>query len=272
MTCSFALQGSSLGGLGPCWVRNGVGIGLLEAVGELLEFVGEQVPVAVQRYGCRGMAEPGLDGLDAGALGDEQARAGVAKVVEPQPVGESSLDGCRLEDAGDELLLPQRTALRCGEHQIPRTLRPVGQVGGELVAQEPRQMRRAGGVGLGRPPHQPPIHLGRRLADLAASAKQVEVADTERHQLAGGGQVVLPHNPSGKQLFLEFTDDATLNPDSAFYDRTSRSCGRGPSTTRARLPRHPTVSRSAGRARALARRSVTTYRYMDVMHVTGVWD
>jgi hypothetical protein len=36
------------------------------------------MPVAVQRR--RGMAELGLDRLDARALGDEQARAGVAKV------------------------------------------------------------------------------------------------------------------------------------------------------------------------------------------------
>jgi hypothetical protein len=39
------------------------------------------VPVAVQRHRRRGLAELGLDRLDARALGDEQARAGVAKVV-----------------------------------------------------------------------------------------------------------------------------------------------------------------------------------------------
>ena len=85
------------------------------------------------------MAELGLDCLDARALGDEQAGASVAKVMEPQPVGESRLDGCWLEDPGNELLLPQRTTLRRGEHQILRAVRPLGQVGGELLAEEPRQ-------------------------------------------------------------------------------------------------------------------------------------
>ena len=89
MTCSFAFSKHRLGGLGPCWFRDGVRVGGLEPVGELLELVGERVPVAVQGHRCRGVAELGLDRIDAGAPGDEQARAGVAKVMEPQPVGES---------------------------------------------------------------------------------------------------------------------------------------------------------------------------------------
>ena len=87
MTCLFALSKHCLSGFGPCWVRAGLNVGVLEPVGELLELAGEQVPVAVQCHRRRGMAELGLDRLDAGALGDEQARAGVAKVMEPQPVG-----------------------------------------------------------------------------------------------------------------------------------------------------------------------------------------
>jgi hypothetical protein len=108
----------------------------------------------------------------------------------PQPVGESGPGRRRLEHAGDELLLPQRATLRRGEHQIVRTVRPLGQVRGELLAEEPRQVHRAAGVGLGRPPHQPAIHLGRGLADLAAAAKQVQVPDTQRHQFAGAGSGV----------------------------------------------------------------------------------
>jgi hypothetical protein len=98
MTCSFAFSKHRLSGLGPCWVRDGVGVGRLAPLGELLELVREQVPVAVQRHGRRGVAELGLDRLDAGAMGDEKARAGVAKVMEPQPMGESGPDHCRLED------------------------------------------------------------------------------------------------------------------------------------------------------------------------------
>jgi hypothetical protein len=78
MTCSFAFSKHRLGTLGPCWVRNGIGVGLLEPLGQPLELIGEQVPVAVQRHRRRGMPELGLDRLDARALGDEQTRAGVA--------------------------------------------------------------------------------------------------------------------------------------------------------------------------------------------------
>jgi hypothetical protein len=180
VTCSFAFSKHRLGTLGPCRVRNGVRVGILKPVGEPLELVGEQVPIAVQRHRRRGMAELGLDRLDTRALGDEQTGAGMAKVMEPQPVRESGLGRRRFEDAGDELLLPQRATLRRGEHQIVRTVRTLGQIGGELVAQEPRQRHRAVGIRLGRPPHQPPIHLGRRLANLAAAAKQVQVPDPGR--------------------------------------------------------------------------------------------
>ena len=61
MTCSFALSKHRLGALGPCWVRDGVGVGVLEPVGEPLELVGEQMPVAVQGHRGRGVAELGLD-------------------------------------------------------------------------------------------------------------------------------------------------------------------------------------------------------------------
>ena len=148
MTCSFAFSKHRLRTLGPCWVRDGLGVGILQPVSEPLELVREQVPVAVQRHRRRSMAELGLDRLDARALGDQQARAGMAKVMEPQPVGESRLGRRRLEDAGDELLLPQRATLRRGEYQIVRAVRPLSQVGGELVAEEPRQVHRAAGVGL----------------------------------------------------------------------------------------------------------------------------
>ena len=75
MTCSFALSEHPAGGLGPGWVRGGLGVGVMEPVGEVLGLVGERVAVAVQGHRGRGVAELGLDRLDAGALGDEQARA-----------------------------------------------------------------------------------------------------------------------------------------------------------------------------------------------------
>ena len=83
MTCSFAFPKHRPGILGPCWVRDSLGVGILQPVGQPLKLIREQMPIAIQRHRRRSMAELGLDRLDARALGDEQARAGVAKVMEP---------------------------------------------------------------------------------------------------------------------------------------------------------------------------------------------
>jgi hypothetical protein len=40
MTCLFALSKHRRRGLGPCWVRDGLGVGVLEPVGELLDWAG----------------------------------------------------------------------------------------------------------------------------------------------------------------------------------------------------------------------------------------
>ena len=57
--------------------------------------------VGVQGDAGRGVAELGLDRLDAGALGDQQRRAGVAQVVQPQRVGQPGGAQSRLEEALD---------------------------------------------------------------------------------------------------------------------------------------------------------------------------
>ena len=44
MTCSSAFSKHRLGTLGPCWVRNGVRVGVLKAVREPLELVGNRCP------------------------------------------------------------------------------------------------------------------------------------------------------------------------------------------------------------------------------------
>jgi hypothetical protein len=231
LACSFAFSKHRLGTLGPCWVRDGLGVGILEPVSEPLQLVREQMPVTVQRHRRRGMAELRLDRLDTRALGDEQARAGMAKIVESQPMGKSHPGHRRLEDASDELLLPQRTTLRRGEHQIIGTMRPPGQVGSELVGQKPRQRHRAAGVGLGRPPYQPPIHLSRRLADLAPAAKKVQVPDTQRHQLPGtkprvGGkahqQLIARIDGGGQILDLPRGQEVHVPPDDAGQQHPGR--------------------------------------------------
>jgi hypothetical protein len=107
---------------GPRWGRQSVGAGVLQAVGQRVQLVGEQVPVGVQGDAGRGVAELALDGLDAGPLTDHQRGGGVPQVVQAQLLGQQlgtaigvelgdrlvrGSDG-RLEAVGDELGLPQR--------------------------------------------------------------------------------------------------------------------------------------------------------------------
>ena len=156
VTCSFAFSKHPLGTLDPCWVRDGLAVGVLEPVGELLEPVGEQVPIAVQRHRRRCVAELGPDRLDAGALGDEQRRAGVPKLVQAQRLGQPGHAERRLQQRtwtaedgsarSEELPLVatgrSRTADE-GSSGVPRHRR-VGHLG-RLVAAEPStwQRRRA---------------------------------------------------------------------------------------------------------------------------------
>jgi hypothetical protein len=61
--------------------------GPFEGLGEAVEVVGEQMTVSVQRHGGAGVAELRLDGLHVGAPGDQERRARVAQVVDPQVIG-----------------------------------------------------------------------------------------------------------------------------------------------------------------------------------------
>jgi hypothetical protein len=223
LTCSFVFAKHRLGGLGPCWVRDGVGVGVLQPVGEPLELVREQMPIAVQRHGRRGMAELSLDRLDARPLGDKQARAGVAKVMEPQPVGESPRATAGLKIPATNLC--SRSGPPCGAVNT-RSWGPCGRSANR------RRAARRGSAAEARcgehrswsAPHQPPIHLGRRLANLAATTEQVQVPDTKRRQLAGAkpGVAGKPHQQpiarvdGGGQFFdLPGGQEVHVPPDDA---------------------------------------------------------
>jgi hypothetical protein len=67
----------------------------VEAVGELVQRLGEQVAVAVQRDRGRLVAQVMLHRLDARPFADEQARAGVAKVMDPQRCGKAGGRGLK---------------------------------------------------------------------------------------------------------------------------------------------------------------------------------
>jgi hypothetical protein len=98
------------------------------------------------------VAELALHRLDAGPFTDHQRRRRVAQVIQPQTLRQQSRavltvelgDGFvdhadrRLEAARHELRLPQRPATRRGEHQIIRAVRPIAQVGAQVISDRPR--------------------------------------------------------------------------------------------------------------------------------------
>jgi hypothetical protein len=130
--------------IGTRWVHGSLRVQPVQAVGQVVQLLGEQVPIAVQGDRRRLVSQVVLHGLDAGALADQQARAGMPQVMDSQGSGQASSPGGRLEVALGELRLPQRPTLRHREHQIARCVGPVGQVGADLLTQESRPALRPG--------------------------------------------------------------------------------------------------------------------------------
>ena len=128
-------------------------------------------------YCSRSHAELRLDGLDAGALSDEQARAGVPKVVETQlrQRGRALVLGqldhrlvggtdSRPEDEFDEIGPAQRPTHGDGEHQRVPLLRPADERGGNLLrhrARQPDRARLSPWSCGGTRPSMPPSHCRR---------------------------------------------------------------------------------------------------------------
>jgi hypothetical protein len=144
------------------------------------------------------MPELRLHGLDARALGDEQARARMPKVVEPQALwqqGRALVPGelghrlvrgthGRLEVVPDEVGPTERPTQGSGEHERLPVVGPGGERGGDLLGNRAWHPDGPRLMGLHRPPLQP-AHFHRGLDHPSRAAKQVEPADPERDQLTG---------------------------------------------------------------------------------------
>jgi hypothetical protein len=76
--------------VGTRWVHGSLSVQPVQAVGQVVQLLGEQMAVAVQGDGRRLVPQVVLNRLDAGALADQQARAGMPQIMDPagQPAGQ----------------------------------------------------------------------------------------------------------------------------------------------------------------------------------------
>jgi hypothetical protein len=70
-----------------------------------------------------------------------------------------------------------------GEHKIGRGVGSVDQVSAKLLGEESWQRNDAALAGLGRPPRQPAVHLGRRLHHLNPAGEQIQPPDPKGGRL-----------------------------------------------------------------------------------------
>jgi hypothetical protein len=90
----------------------------VEPVGQVVQLLREQVPVAVQGDRRRLVAQVMLHRLDARSLADQQTRAGTAKVMYSEGGRQTSGPGGRLEVPLSELRLPKWAFTVMGLHNI----------------------------------------------------------------------------------------------------------------------------------------------------------
>ena len=98
-------------GLGQRWGNSSSARGTVQGVGDLVQLVGEQVPVEIQRHGGALVAEHLLHHLHVGAGGDGQGGRGVAQLVRVQPVQADRL-GRPVQHVPAEHSRPQRRTSR----------------------------------------------------------------------------------------------------------------------------------------------------------------
>src|ERR1051326_206672 len=91
-----------------------------------LPFIGKQVTVTVHGDGDRGVAQVLLDGPGMSPFVDENGRAGVPQIVEPETDRESSGLHCRLELPTIEVVVEQPQAAGACEHELRSVNRARG--------------------------------------------------------------------------------------------------------------------------------------------------
>ena len=81
-----------------------------------------------------------------------------------------------------EVVVPQWPALRGSKHERVTVTRRAGKVGGQFVAEKPRQANGALCVGLGWPGNQPAAYLAGGLDYSNRAAEQVESLDAMKER------------------------------------------------------------------------------------------
>jgi hypothetical protein len=117
------------------------------------------------------VAELGLDRLDSGALADQQRRARMAQVVQPQPFGKARREHGRFEVPPSPLRPAHRPAQRRRKHQVVGAVGLGDEAGGQLVGNRAGQPHSAGFVVLHPAPMQAPVDLGGRLDHADGTAQ-----------------------------------------------------------------------------------------------------
>ena len=152
---------------------------------QLLAEGGPQVAVGVQRRRDAGMAQPGLDLLGMGALGDEQGGARVPEIMKPEGRVEAGGLKGRVPDPAPEVRPSEQRPLWADEDELARRRRR------EVLGQHRRQERRhrqhpAAGMRLGllHVPGGLPAHVLQRPDDAHLAAEKVEVPPLQADQLA----------------------------------------------------------------------------------------
>lgn len=166
-------------------MRRLVSVQPIEGVSELGVDGREQVAVAIESGLDRRVAESFHDRPRVRALRDEQRRARVPQIVEPEALRDTRSPHRRLEVAAVEGVVPHRPTALTREHQVVLPERPRPDVLGELAGERLGDADLAARVGLGLDEEQLPADLAEGLDDVESALVEIDPAYAECLQLTG---------------------------------------------------------------------------------------